>query len=342
LANDSATLVGTWTVNLREWTWEYTFAPGGLVTWRDTRGPENGVGRWSLSAIQLNIAWNDSPTRESWFPLPLTPPKQGGWYDSTYYKGAYEARKIFAPPANPPTIGARGDWFVTGFSGSTVSVVVLVGFTTIAGSIELSNANGDKITKSIGLYGPSIGLSYTPNIGKMAAKLPGVQQLMTKFPMLAKIITGSEEKFAERVLLYLWSESPRMRAAVIAFPPLRAALDMLIQNRNAGSYAAESWWAKAIGIVIGKGSTPLQEGDFVGQCVCYAITLAAGPGNAGTYVLFFGLPDSWDPKSEPSAFIDLMKIDAKSKGVAIISSASVALGLPSLSAGATVFWGEIT
>ena len=339
MANDVAALVGKWTIKVKGWIWEYDFTRDGRVTWRDTRSRENGVGRWSLAPSVVNISWSHSSTKESW-KRPIAPQQQVGWYDSSHYKGPYGACKIIAPPANPPTIGARGDWFVTGFSGETFSVVVGAGFTTIKGSIEFSNANGDRVSKSIGLYGPSIGLSYAPNVGKLAAKIPGAQRLMTKFPMITRIVTGAEEKFAQRVLLYLWTESPKLRAAITAFPVVRTALDMLLQNRNSASYAAESWWSTAIGMVVAK-SAPLPESAFAGQCVCYAVTLAAGPANAGTYVLFFGLPGSWSPLAEPTAFVDLMRIDAKSKGVAVISSASISLGLPSLGAGVTVFWGEI-
>lgn len=241
----------------------------------------------------------------------------------------------------PPTIGELGDWFVTGFSGSSLSVVVGAGFSAITGTITFENANGKKCSSSFGLIGPSVGLSYTPNVGKIAEKLPGATRLMSKFPLLTKIVTASEEKFAQRVILYLWAESPKMRAAVTAFPVINKLLKVLLENRNSASAAAESWWSTAIGLVSGNTTLPLTEADFAGQCVCYAVTGAAGPGNFGTYVLFFGIDKSWSPIQEPSALIDLMKIDAKSKGVAVISSASVAAGLPSLGAGATIFWGEI-
>lgn len=111
----------------------------------------------------------------------------------------------------------------------------------------------------------------------------------------------------------------------------------MFQNRNSASVAAESWWSTAVGLVFTK-SPPLTKISFAGQCVCYAVTLAAGTANAGTYVLFFGLLSSCNPMTEPTQFADLMKIDAQSQGVAVISSASVSLGLPALGAGATVFW----
>jgi hypothetical protein len=346
MADDAQEIIGKWIVEVKGgwakggWTWEYFFSPGGKVTWNDlfNKG-ENGVGRWSLSPKVINISWSNSSSKESFY-RPVNSFRQKGWYDASYYTGEYSMRKDM-PAADPPTIGAPGDWFVTGFSGDTLSVVIGAGFTAIKGAIEFSNANGDKVSKGMGIYGPSIGLSYTPNVGKLASKIPGAQALLSKFPILNKIITGSEEKFAERVLLYLWAQSPKMRSAITAYPKLKPALDWLLQNRNAASGGAQSWWSSAIGLVYGKGSAPLKNGDFSGQCVCYALTLAAGPANAGTYVLFFGLDGSWSPVSDPLAFVDLMRIDAKSKGVAIISSASVSLGLPSLSAGATIFWGEL-
>lgn len=241
----------------------------------------------------------------------------------------------------PVMLGAPGDWFVTGFSGDTLSIVVGAGFTVINGTITFENANGTKCNRPFGIYGPSVGLSYTPNVGKIVSKLPGATKLMAKFPILSKIITGSEEKFAERVLLYLWAESPKLRAAITAYPAVSTILKKLLENRNSVSGAAESWWSAAIGLVSPRGLQTLTESDFPGQCVCYAVTGAVGPGNFGTYVLFFGIDKDWNPISEPTSLVDLTKLEAKSKGIAVISSASVAAGFPSLGAGVTVFWGEI-
>jgi len=248
---------------------------------------------------------------------------------------------LTAGPKPPAVIGAPGDWFVTGFSGNSLSLVAAVGFTSITGSITFSNANGDKSSPSLAMIGPSVGLSYTPNVGAMAAKLPGATQFMTRFPVLAKMITGNEEKFSERVLLFLWSSSPKIRAAITAFPAVKNLIEVLVSYRGSASVAAESFWSDAVGLVVGKGVNPLKPSDFSGQCVCYAVTGAVGPGNFGTYVLFFGIDRSWSILSEPSALIDLMRIDAKSKGVAVLAAASVAASFPSLGAGATLFCGEI-
>jgi hypothetical protein len=257
------------------------------------------------------------------------------------YWGAGPVPGLMGPAQPAPVIGAQGDWFVTALSGKSLSIVVGAGITVIDGSVEFTNANGDKLSFAIGLYGPSIGLSYTPNIGKIASAIPGAQKVMNKFPLITRVVAGNEERFADRVIWFIYMKSSMLRDIISSSPKIKWALKLLIDNRTAASGAAESWWSRAIGFVVGKGSAPLKREDFMGHCVCYALTLAAGPGNAGTYVLFFGLPAGWSPINEPMTLLDLMQLDAKSKGVAVISSASVALGLPSLSAGATVFWGEI-
>ena len=49
MADDAREIMGKWTVRIKAWVWEYEFSQGGKVTWRDTRGTEKGVGRWSLA-----------------------------------------------------------------------------------------------------------------------------------------------------------------------------------------------------------------------------------------------------------------------------------------------------
>jgi len=97
-------LIGKWTVKVRPvgktepWTWEYDFKPGGLVTWQDMKGAEKGAGKWAASAKLVNIAWDDSATRESWArPLTPTPPMSQTWYESSYFRGQYKIEKPVCP-----------------------------------------------------------------------------------------------------------------------------------------------------------------------------------------------------------------------------------------------------
>jgi hypothetical protein len=59
------------------------------------------------------------------------------------------------------------------------------------------------------------------------------------------------------------------------------------------------------------------------------------------YVLFFGLDKHWKPWNSPFDLVDLMSLEGKAKGVAVMAAASVAAQIPGLGAGATVFYGEI-
>lgn len=95
MADDAQEIIGKWTVRVKDWVWEYEFSPGGKVTWRDTRSSEKGVGRWALSPKFVNMSWSDSTTTESWT-RPLTPARQKGWYNATYFTGNYEMQKVVA------------------------------------------------------------------------------------------------------------------------------------------------------------------------------------------------------------------------------------------------------
>jgi hypothetical protein len=245
-----------------------------------------------------------------------------------------------APKPGAPTVGEQHEWFVTGLNISTFSAILSVGVSALAGTIEFTNANGDRYSHSIGMVGPSIGLSYTPNLGGLLSRNPVIARALGRYPRLAKIITADEGKFEERVLLYLWAKSPQIRAAITKLPFLKPLLDQLLYHRSSLSAAGASWPSAAIGVVIGHGK-PLTRVDFSGQCVCYSVAGMAGPGNVGTYVLFFGVDRSWSPVQDPLSLVDLMKLDAKSRGVAVIAGASLSFGLPALGAGATAYFGEI-
>ncbi|WP_042876357.1 D-alanyl-D-alanine carboxypeptidase family protein [Cupriavidus necator] len=94
LADDAQAILGKWTVRVKDWVWEYEFSPEGKVVWRDTRSNEKGVGRWSLAPKVINISWLNSATKETWLRSSLTSAQQTGWYESSYYTGAYEAKKV--------------------------------------------------------------------------------------------------------------------------------------------------------------------------------------------------------------------------------------------------------
>lgn len=103
MAGDLDLLLGTWTVRVKSWSWEYNFQPGGIVTWRDLGSIENGLGNWAATSKLVNIWWKGSTSRESWI-RPLTVSSDRTWYESTYYKGKYKIEKTGAisPAPSPP------------------------------------------------------------------------------------------------------------------------------------------------------------------------------------------------------------------------------------------------
>jgi len=97
MADDTKEILGTWSVRVQDWVWEYKFAPGGALTWRDTTSSEKGAGRWALTAKSINVTWPDSTTKESWS-RPLNPTGNVCSYKSTYYTGNYEAKRLDPKP----------------------------------------------------------------------------------------------------------------------------------------------------------------------------------------------------------------------------------------------------
>jgi hypothetical protein len=87
---DEQEILGRWTVQFRQWTWEYKFAENKTVRWRDTNNNQNGSGRWYKVGNLINISWTGSTTKESWY-CPINPYKQGGWIDASYGIGNFEA-----------------------------------------------------------------------------------------------------------------------------------------------------------------------------------------------------------------------------------------------------------
>jgi hypothetical protein len=179
-------------------------------------------------------------------------------------------------------------------------------------------------------------------VGKVASKLSDVATAaMGKFPNLSKIISTETSKFAERVLLRLWGESSKIRSFITSHPLTKPLLHWLGEAARDTSVSRDAWWSKAVGCVKAKGGRQLNSVDFTGQCVCYALTGAVGPGNFGTYVLFFGIDRQWSPLWNIYMVLDFIQMFDRSKGFAVISSASTAIGFPSIGAGATIFYGEI-
>ena len=96
MADDREQLIGKWTVWVLSWVWEYEFRADGTMTWKDTRGPEKGVGKWAMSGSLVNLFWTDSTTKESWQrPLNSAVAVQDHktFYSSPYFTGAYRIEK---------------------------------------------------------------------------------------------------------------------------------------------------------------------------------------------------------------------------------------------------------
>jgi hypothetical protein len=245
-----------------------------------------------------------------------------------YVYGSVPPGKVPRPPVALPV---PKEWYVTSLSGQTISAIVALGFTAIMGSITFEKPNGDKYTGAIGMIGPSIGLSYVPNIGGLLGKVPGVAGLFSRFPTLSKFLAADG-------LLSSWVDAQWKVLAVLG-PRVTNAMEALAKGISGG---ASSWPSAAIGLVYGSRGRELNKIDFSGPCLCYAVTGTVAVGGFGTYVLFFGLDPHWKPWNDPVALVDLMQLEGKAKGVAVIAAASASLQFPGLGAGATIFYGEIT
>jgi len=232
-----------------------------------------------------------------------------------------------------PVIGNAGDWFVTEFSGTTESVVVTVGFTSIAGNITFSRADGTKSSDAIGVMGPSVGASVVPGSGKVAsalgARFPGLKALMSQDSTeLLKWLTTAPVSVAKA----LWN-SPTLAKLV---PGLVAALPKLATG---ASYGPASLPSPAIGLVAANNGRTLQQADFSGSCVMFsAAGTAIVPGTpatlgGGVYALAFGMPKAWNPLRDPAL--------NQAKGFALISAVSLSAQIPNFGASETLFWGEI-
>ncbi|MEO8777036.1 MAG: hypothetical protein ABI389_00005 [Rhodanobacter sp.] len=245
-------------------------------------------------------------------------------------------------PHAPIALPVPKEWFVTALNLSSFSAVVALGFTAVTGTIKFERPNGDAIVLPIGMLGPSVGLSLAPDFGKLLLKVPGMGSVLSRFPVIKFLITPNP--FGELPLdIMLKIANPSNPLARLFFnnPATRAAVQLVISGLSGGK---ENWLSAAIGMVFGRGGRDVQKADFSGPCICFSVGGAVGPGNFGFFVLFFGLDHGALGMAvhNPMVLLDLTQLEAHSKGVAIISAASVSAAVPGLGAGATIFFGEIT
>jgi hypothetical protein len=275
-----------------------------------------------------------------------------GGSSPTYYEADDDVS--VRPPGPLPVIGAPGgDWFVTGFSVSNVSLVVAAGVTWIDGSIEFSDGL-NKASDKIKMWGPSIGLSYTPNVGKYASKIPGVSRIVGRFPAIAKILSYDEntkglDLYGGKLFNLMTVQTRMVARALVGNLRMQQLLATLTANRSGVSGGAASWPSYAIGVVSGRSGRPVRAADFLGNCVCFGLGGSAGGGFAAgvaSYALWFGVDPGWSPFPTTDDFLLpgvawLNRLDAKSSGAALFMSATVSAGFPSLGATMTVCYGSI-
>jgi hypothetical protein len=228
----------------------------------------------------------------------------------------------------PPIIGQAGDWFVTDLSGTTVSVVVTAGFTEITGRITFRRADGTQYSNAIGVVGPSLGVSYTPNV----TKIPGFAGLAQRFPALAQLIAPESTGLSNALLNWLMYSQNSVARFLWRSPLVNQSINALRAVVGGTSIGPTTLPSAAVGLVVGNSRT-VQKGDFSGACAMVGLTGTAAVAGFGVYFLAFGFSRWWNPVTDPGF--------NKAKGYALISAASVSAQIPSLGAAATLFWGEI-
>jgi hypothetical protein len=249
-----------------------------------------------------------------------------------YVYGSVPPGKV---PRTPVVLPESPDWYVTNFSGDSLSVVVALGFTAIMGTITFQRPSGRKYEGPIGIFGPSIGLSYTPKLGGLISKIPGID----RFPLLKTFLAPGNVGITDELLKVMSSAPPAIAKAIWNYPRILNLVKTVAEGMSGGKQA---WMSGAIGQVFPSSRVSTIEAvDFSGPCICYAVTGTAAVANFGTYVLFFGLDRNWSVLSDPLALLDLSRIDRHAKGVAVFAAASVQANIPALGAGATIFFGEI-
>jgi hypothetical protein len=216
-----------------------------------------------------------------------------------------------------------GDWFVTGMGGSSQSLVIGVGFSSFTGTIDFQRADGTKVSRSIGIVGPSAGVSV----------LPGVSKLANRYPALVRFFAPESFRNADRLK---WLQSFKSPLAQVLFkhPSVHTALKVLTEITKNTSIGPESLPSAAIGMVVPNAPhvTDLDTKDLSGSCVAFATAGTAAIGQFGVTFLAFGGGD-WKPWTDPQL--------KEARGIALISTASISVQIPSLAASQTLYFGEI-
>lgn len=242
---------------------------------------------------------------------------------------------LLGPGDQPaPTIGNSGDWFLTGFGGTSESVVIGVGFTALQGQIEFTRADGTKSSQGIGAFGGSVGVSLGPSL----TKNPVVSKLTQRFPAFGQFLEPDKNPLSNSLLHWLTS-SPSLVAKALWNNPglttkLQSAIKVVEKLSGGGSIGPASLPSPAIGLVCANNGRVLQSRDFSGNCVLYSTVGTLGVGQAGVWALAFGMPGNWNPASDPAL--------NSAKGFALFSAASISIQIPALAANINLMWGEIT
>jgi Papain-like cysteine protease AvrRpt2 len=90
---DELEILGLWQMKFKQWIWDYRFSESRNVTWRDIYNGKTGTGQWMLTDKLINIKWNGSTTKESWY-RPINPDNQEGWLDGYTGVGKFTAKRL--------------------------------------------------------------------------------------------------------------------------------------------------------------------------------------------------------------------------------------------------------
>lgn len=176
-----------------------------------------------------------------------------------------------APPKpTPPDLTIPKEWFVTSLSLSSLAVVLGLGFTAAVGSIKFEKPNGTSKTLSIGMVGPTLGLSLVPDIGKLLGNVSKFAPLFSRFPTIQRILLNDR-------LLLIWIDT-QFKILHALGPRFTKIAEALATGLSGG---LTDWWSGAIGLVFGSKGNLVYENDFAGPCICYSVGGAVGPGNFG-------------------------------------------------------------
>jgi hypothetical protein len=176
------------------------------------------------------------------------------------------------PKPIPPTPEVVDDWFVTEFSGSSESVIIVLGYSAMTGHITFQRADNTKYRGSIGLFGLSAGVSYDP------LSQSSLKAALARFPKLAQFL-GMGKPMGNDLLL--WAIQPGILQRVIANAPGGMRLFKVLTDVIVGGSTAPEWMpSSAIGMVF-PFKPPLSTLSFYGSCLCYAASGTAAIANFG-------------------------------------------------------------